>query len=105
MVHDDGTVVDSIRSIGRHIDVLDNFLDLGGHSLLVMRAVAMLESRTGRRVSPRAFIFQMLEQLARDYDALKLEDPTPARPAKLEEPAPPPGLLRRVQSVLTTTRT
>ena len=50
----------------RAIDVLDNFLDLGGHSLLIMRAVAMLESRTGMRLSPRAFVFQTLAQLARE---------------------------------------
>jgi hypothetical protein len=33
-----------------------------------MQAVAKLEARTGKRVSPRAFIFQTLEQLAREYD-------------------------------------
>ncbi|AKU98435.1 Malonyl CoA-acyl carrier protein transacylase [Labilithrix luteola] len=90
------------------IDVLDNFLDLGGHSLLVMRAVAVLEARTGKRVSPRAFIFQTLEQLARDY-----EEPTPdprsagggsqtvsAKAAKAAKSGSG-GLLRRVLSVLT----
>jgi Phosphopantetheine attachment site len=53
----------------QQIGVLDNFLDLGGHSLLIMRAIAMLEDRTGKRLSPRAFIFQTLEQVARDYDS------------------------------------
>jgi hypothetical protein len=53
----------------------DNFLDLGGHSLLIMQAIAKLEARTGKRVSPRAFIFQTLEQLAREFDA-----PAPAQP-------------------------
>jgi amino acid adenylation domain-containing protein len=83
------------------IDVLDNFLDLGGHSLLVMRAVAMLEARTGKKVSPRAFIFQSLEALAREYDGgvAPTPKPTPPRP-----PAPSPtrgaGLLARLRSVL-----
>jgi len=80
------------------IDVVDNFLDLGGHSLLVMRAVAMLEARTGKRVSPRAFIFQNLEQLARDYEP---DAPPPRKPPP--PPAPPAKgstLLRKVLSVL-----
>ncbi len=51
------------------IDVLDNFLDLGGHSLLIMQAVAMLDARTSRRLSPRAFVFQTLEQIAHELEA------------------------------------
>jgi amino acid adenylation domain-containing protein len=77
----------------------DNFLDLGGHSLLIMQAVAKLEARTGKRVSPRAFIFQNLEQLAREYDGASpppTPAPTPTRPA----PAPPTSRLRRWLSSL-----
>jgi hypothetical protein len=62
------------------IDVLDNFIDLGGHSLLIMRGVAMLEMRTGKRVNPRAFIFQTLEQLAHDYEGATSESPAGAVP-------------------------
>ena len=43
----------------------DNFVDLGGHSLLVMRAVARVERRTGVRLSPRQMIFESLADLAR----------------------------------------
>jgi hypothetical protein len=68
------------------IAVTDNFLDLGGHSLLIMQAIAKLEARTGKRVSPRTFIFQTLEQIARDYDVPKPE-PTATRAA----PPPPPS--------------
>ena len=57
------------------IAVTDNFLDLGGHSLLIMQAIAKLEARTGKRVSPRAFIFQTLEQIGREYDAPRAEPP------------------------------
>jgi len=64
----------------------------------------MLEARTARRVSPRAFIFQSLEALARDYDAATPEPRPPAggpRPAAPPPaPAPKGGLLRRVLSVL-----
>ena len=63
-------------------------------------AVAKLEARTGKRVSPRAFIFQNLEQLAREYDGASppptTPAPTPTRPA----PAPPTSRLRRWLSSL-----
>jgi len=78
------------------IAVADNFLDLGGHSLLIMQAIAKLEARTGKRVSPRTFIFQTLEQIARDYDAPRSTPPPPPRP-----PTPPPaGRLQRWLSAL-----
>ena len=68
------------------IAVSDNFLDLGGHSLLIMQAIAKLEARTGKRISPRTFIFQTLEQIARDYDTQRPEPPKPVKPPV----APPP---------------
>jgi amino acid adenylation domain-containing protein len=65
------------------ISVGDNFLDLGGHSLLILRAIAVLEKRTGKRLNPGAFIFQTLEQVARDYDSAGPErrPPPPTAPA------------------------
>lgn len=58
--------------------LVDNFLDLGGHSLLIMRAVTRLEKLTGKRVSPRAFIFQTLEQVAHEYaDAVERAPASP----------------------------
>jgi acyl-coenzyme A synthetase/AMP-(fatty) acid ligase len=69
------------------ISVADNVLDLGGHSLLIMQAIAKLEARTGKRTSPRAFIFQTLEQIAREYDAAR---PDPRDPPKAPPPVPPP---------------
>lgn len=50
------------------IAVQDNFLDLGGHSLLIMRAVAMLHARRGVDLSPRSFVFQTLAQIAAECD-------------------------------------
>ena len=47
----------------------DQFLDLGGHSLLIMRAVALLKTRHGIAVGPRAFVFQTLGQIAAEWDA------------------------------------
>ena len=77
------------------VGVSDNFLDLGGHSLLIMQAIARIEARTGKRISPRAFIFQTLEQVAHDYDQARSEPPAPSPP-----PRPASGL-RRLWSVLT----
>ena len=84
------------------IDVLDNFLDLGGHSLLIMRAVAMLEARTGKRLSPRAFVFQTLEQLARDYEQVSSESPASGENGVAPGSSPPTrngGLLRQLLSI------
>ena len=52
------------------VSVHDNFFDLGGHSLLSMRALAAVEKKTGKRLNPREYIFQTLEQVARSYDRI-----------------------------------
>jgi acyl carrier protein len=77
------------------ISVSDNFLDLGGHSLLIMQAIAKLEARTGKRISPRTFIFQTLEQIARDYDIPRAEPR-----AKSPTSPPPTSRLQRWLSAL-----
>lgn len=46
----------------------DNFFDLGGHSMLVMQAIARMEVLTGRRVNPRRFVFETLAQVTRAYE-------------------------------------
>jgi amino acid adenylation domain-containing protein len=79
------------------IAVTDNFLDLGGHSLLIMQAIAKLEARTGKRISPRTFIFQTLEQIARDYDGPR---PDATRPPPPPAPPPPSSRLGRWLSAL-----
>jgi acyl-CoA synthetase (AMP-forming)/AMP-acid ligase II/acyl carrier protein len=75
------------------ISIADNFLDLGGHSLLIMQAIAKLEARTGKRISPRSFIFQTLEQIAREYEAKQPDVPRPPT-------QPPAGRLQRWLSSL-----
>jgi acyl-coenzyme A synthetase/AMP-(fatty) acid ligase len=42
----------------------DNFFELGGHSLLAVRAVYLVEERTGYRIDPRKMFFQTLAQIA-----------------------------------------
>lgn len=72
------------------IGVQDNFLDLGGHSLLIMRAVAMLHTRHGMSLSPRAFVFQTLAQIAAECDAqvgTGVADDAARKPANDETPS------------------
>src|SRR5690606_18302815 len=83
------------------VERLDNFIHLGGHSLLIMRAISALEDRTGRRVGPRSFIFQTLEQLAREYD----QTPGVAEPiANTTASSSRRSLLDRVRAALTSRR-
>lgn len=42
----------------------DNFLDVGGHSLLAVQLVSRLQAELGVRITPRELAFQTLRQLA-----------------------------------------
>lgn len=61
----------------------DNFFDLGGHSMLVMQALAQMQERTGKRVNPRRYVFETLAQVARAYEEAEPESAAP--------PPPPPA--------------
>jgi len=50
------------------ISVQDNFFDIGGHSLLAIRAISMFKERTGRSIAPRDYYQQTLAQLAASVD-------------------------------------
>ena len=43
----------------------DNFYELGGHSLLSIRAVSVIEKKSGGTLDPRALFFQTVEHLGR----------------------------------------
>jgi amino acid adenylation domain-containing protein len=80
------------------VSIYDNFLDLGGHSLLIMRAVARIETQVGVRLSPRVFIFQTLEQIAAE---LARADPAAVRSEAPAQSAPPrKGIVHNVFRVL-----
>lgn len=53
----------ALLSIDR-VGATDNFFDLGGHSMLVLRAIAEVERRCGFRNGPRDYVFGSLRQLA-----------------------------------------
>jgi amino acid adenylation domain-containing protein len=75
--------------IGRaEVSVHDNFFDVGGHSLLVLRAIARIAQETGARLGPRSFVVDTLEQLAaqlpatRAPGAMLVEDGGPGTPRR-----------------------
>lgn len=58
---------------------LDNFFDLGGHSLLVMQALSQMEQATGKRIGPRHYVFDSLRQIALEYDNVSAAVATKAK--------------------------
>jgi amino acid adenylation domain-containing protein len=62
-----------LDSVGIH----DNFFDLGGHSLLCFQVIARVERETGKRLSPRLFLLNTVEQVSRALDDAV---PTPPKP-------------------------
>jgi AMP-binding enzyme/AMP-binding enzyme C-terminal domain/Phosphopantetheine attachment site len=50
------------------VSVHDNFFDLGGHSLLSLKAVAKIEEKIGQRIQPRDMVLQTLRQIASMYE-------------------------------------
>ncbi len=50
------------------VGIHDNFLDVGGHSLVGIRVLLQIEKRTGVRLHPNALTLQTLEQLAAECD-------------------------------------
>lgn len=50
------------------VSVHDNFLDVGGHSLLAMRVISRIAKQTGVRINQSALNLLTLEQIAADCD-------------------------------------
>jgi acyl transferase domain-containing protein len=51
------------------VSVHDNFLDVGGHSLLAMRAVSRISKATGVRLNPSVMTLNTLGQIAAECEA------------------------------------
>jgi acyl transferase domain-containing protein len=80
------------------VSVHDNFLDIGGHSLLALRAINRIGKKLGVRLSPSAFNLQTLEQIAASCDGQKA---APAASAPAAAPAAePPSQPRKLGSKL-----
>ncbi len=70
------------------IDLNDNFFDIGGHSLLVMKVIAAVKEKTGFKLGPQDFLIGTLEQLADKFadqfpgeEAADPDTPASASPA------------------------
>ena len=96
-----------------HVRPEDNFFDLGGHSLLSLTAISMMEKVTGVRVNPRRYILESFAQIAASAEPSAQEPtvaavsnkqanvPLPQQPMATVEPngsttASAPGLLGRL---------
>lgn len=53
----------------KRVSVLDNFFDLGGHSLQVVQVISELEKETGVRLEPAVMRYQSLRQQAATIEA------------------------------------
>src|SRR5690242_8927780 len=65
----------------------DNFFDLGGSSLLAMRAVSEGEQKLGLKIDPRRYVYESLRQLAATAPVSAASAATPASTAVKEAPA------------------
>lgn len=62
------TIWIELLGVGR-VSVHDNFLDVGGHSLLAMRAISKMAKALGVRLSPSVMTLNTLGQIAAEADA------------------------------------
>jgi hypothetical protein len=53
-----------VKRVGLH----DNFFDIGGHSLLAIRAITAVRRHTGAQLNQAIMVLQTLEQVARECD-------------------------------------
>jgi acyl transferase domain-containing protein len=80
------------------VSIHDNFLDIGGHSLLALRAITRIAKKTGVRLTPSALNLQTLEQIAAGC-AAKMAPAAPAAVTvspsgpSVAAPVPEPGLV------------
>jgi hypothetical protein len=51
-----------------HVSIHDNFLDVGGHSLLAMRVISRIAKQTGARINQSALNLLTLEQIAAECE-------------------------------------
>lgn len=63
---DEGLVAEVWQELLRvdRISVTDNFFQLGGDSLMLLKAVGLIEDRSGHRLDPRVLFFHSLERVA-----------------------------------------
>jgi acyl carrier protein len=80
------------------IQPADNFFDLGGSSLLAMRAVAEGDQKLGLKIDPRRYVFETLGQLAVAAAAIPVAQTAKATPAEAPAKSKLFGLFGRGKS-------
>jgi hypothetical protein len=64
------------------VSARDNFFEIGGDSMLVLRAIARIEQRAGVRIGPRGFVVDTLEQLAAQLPEITVTGSMTVHPAR-----------------------
>jgi acyl carrier protein len=91
------------------VGIHDNFLDVGGHSLVGIRVLLRIQQATGVRLEANDLTLQTLEQLAAAVDrvagprgdaeaAVVTDEPTPDEPSPTPEPET--GLFSRMKKAI-----
>lgn len=95
------------------VGVRDNFFDIGGHSLLAVRAIVRLHKAVGVKLNQAIMVLQTLEQIAAEVDrqqaasapvqspsATLLDEPPGATEQASEVSAPSRGLFRSIRDAV-----
>jgi amino acid adenylation domain-containing protein len=69
------------------VGALDNFFDLGGHSLMLMKVIAQAENKLGVRLPPANFYTQTLRQIAARYEELLRQNSAAESSSRADESA------------------
>jgi hypothetical protein len=82
------------------VGVHDNFFALGGYSLLCFQLIARVAERTGKRLSPRLFLLDTLEQVAAQLGPLQAAASAAAAPVAPAPAAASGGLFGKLKGML-----
>ena len=77
----------------------DNFFDVGGHSLLMIRVIAKMQERTGVRIVLHDFMLGTLRQSAKLYEAALVEQGNAVKDGE-SSAAKKPKLYRRMVTAM-----
>jgi hypothetical protein len=73
------------------VGIHDNFLDVGGHSLVGVRVLRRIQQETGVRIEANALTMQTLEQLAADVDRVSGNEQGNGSRSHADDPSGSPG--------------